>query len=160
MGGAPMRGGAGRKTVSMFDLLRGENLLGISIDDSREKVLAELGEPRIQDEFVDTGDKYYRYHDVEIPFFRDSLCYVILYGKGKRGKFRLPWFIKDKNRISRNVSYDCMVRTLEKNHIFYEVIETSLKDAKYLKIKNGEITFYDACYDGKFILYALHLFHI
>lgn len=160
MRGAKMRGGAGRKTVSMLDLLRGENLLGISINDSREKVLAELGEPRIQDEFVDTGDKNYRYHDVEIPLFRDELCYVIFYGKGKRGKFRLPWFIKDKNRIKRNISYDCMVRILEKNHIFYEVIETSLEDAKYLKIKNGEIAFYDACYDGKFILYALHLFHI
>ena len=160
MRGAPMRGGAGRKTVSMLDLLRGENLLGISVGDSREKVISELWEPRNQDEFVDTGDKYYKYHNVEMPFFRDELCYVVLYGKGKRGKFRLPWFIKDKNRIRRDITYNNMVRTLERNDIFYEVIESTLEDAKYLKIKNGEMTFYDACYDGKFILYSLHLHRI
>ncbi|WP_143007043.1 hypothetical protein [Ancylobacter rudongensis] len=157
MRGAPMRGGAGRKTVSMLDLLRGENLLGISVDDSREKVLAELGEPSMQDIYLASGGIFYRYHDVEMAFYddNDKLCYVVFYGKGQRGKFRLPWFIKDKDRIRRDITYENMTRLLEKNNIWY-ALRASVGGYKHLDVKNGEMSFYDACDNGNFILHALY----
>lgn len=162
MRGAKMRGGAGRKTVSMLDLLRGENLLGISVDDSREKVLAELGEPSMQDIYLASSSIFYRYHDVEITFYDDNnkLCYIVLYGKGKRGKFRLPWFIKYKDRIRRDITYENMIRLLEKNNIWYSVRASVGDDDKRLDVKNGEMSFYDACDNGKFILHGLYFHHI
>lgn len=161
MRGAPMRGGASRKTVSMLDLLRGENLLGISVDDSREKVLAELGEPSTQDIYLASGSIFYQYNDVEITFYDDNnkLYYVVFYGKGRRGKFRLPWFIKDKNRIRKDITYENMIRLLEKNNIWY-ALRASVGGDKYLDVKNGEMSFFDAYEDGNFILYALFLHHI
>jgi hypothetical protein len=161
MRGAKMRGGAGRKTVSMLDLLRGENLLGISVDDSREKVLAELGEPSMQDYYA-SGDICYRYHDVEMAFFKDSDSFweVVFYGRGQRGKFRLPWFIKDKNRIRRNINYDNMIHLLEKNKIWYSLEKSVGDDDKRFIIRNGRMIFYDACDNGNFILHGLYLHRI
>lgn len=165
MAGAPMRGGGGRKTVSMLDLLRGENLLGISVGDSRKKVIAKIGKPSMQDVYLATGDICYLYRDIEMAFYHvdDELCYVVFYGKGKReGKeyFRLPRFIKRRDRILRGITYENMIRLLEKNNIWYSVRASVGDDDKRLDVKNGEMSFYNAYDDGKFILYALYLHHI
>ncbi|RTL92097.1 hypothetical protein EJV44_18420 [Ancylobacter aquaticus] len=165
MRGAPMRAKAGRKTVSMLDPLRGENLLGISVGDSRKKVIGEIGKPSMQDVYLASGDICYRYHDIEMAFFHgnDELCYVVFYGKGKNGRrenFRLPRFIKRRDRILRDITYENMIRLLEKNNIWYSVRASVGDDDKRLDIKNGEMSFYDACDDGNFILYALFLHHI
>lgn len=165
MRGAKMRGGAGRKTVSMLDLLRGENLLGISVGDSRKKVIGEIGKPTMQDIYLASGDICYRYNDIEMAFFHgnDELYYVVFYGKGKNGRrenFRLPRFIKRRDRILRDINYENMIRLLEKNNIWYAVRASVGDDDKRLDVKNGEMSFYDAYDDGNFILYALYLHHI
>ncbi|WP_131835914.1 hypothetical protein [Ancylobacter aquaticus] len=158
MRGAPMPAKAGRKTVSLLDLLRGESLLGISVDDSRGKVITELGEPTHQDVFVASGDKLYKYHDIEMAFFRDNdqLYYVVLYGKGRAGKFRCPWFITHRGRITRDISYKRMINLLKNYKIEYCSRKSVGEDDKRIDIKNGEIIFFKND-EGAFLLYGIYL---